>query len=487
MIGRYQIQLGANEFISGMASSDYATDGSLGISSKGLNPFVTPGVIYALQNVDNLSFSSVINGNIIASCEDSRPIFAYARTWVDDAGNYYTYNGTTVVTLTNTATTNVAGYIGNKTDMVSFAGNTYVTTSTDIDLWNTAGAPTLTNSWWVGTKGKTAMSTIVPHPLIAYGNHLYVADFNIIHSISSSGTIDTDLPALPLTLNSNDAIYALGIDPGTGLMMISIQSNVNISDTLTSKFYVGLWDGISATLTRKIPVTDLITSFTSVEGQVYVGMGQTIGVWNGTGITFLRKLKNVGLTADDLPYKHRVSTTRNILHVVDGDKVLSYGTIVAGQKKGWFYTAYNPLATGNITALLDLGQNRIGIAFPTKNLYLYDFSKTTYGGSAGGGTGSIYFNNIYFPRPIFVRRVRVVTTGLATNGGIHSLSIYDEKNVFHTTTQSTFPVLASESPKYVFDFDFTNLKVQAIQPVISFYGSVTCGLVRIYIYYDIAE
>lgn len=473
MIGKYQIQLGADQLVSGMSSSDYATDGALGISSAGLNPFILPGIMKPLAGSTDLSAN--LSGNIIASSEDSQTTAAYGRTFIDDAGSYYTYSNPTTVTKTNTATTNAAFYTQALTDMISFALNTYVTTSNgDIDKWNTSTL-TLTNSWWVGTKGQTAMSSNVPHPMIVYQGMIYVADKNKLHTIDGSETISLAV----LTLNTNEIIYAIGIDPLTGLLLLSVQTTINLSDNLSSRFFVYLYDGINAKATRKIPIDDLITAFHNVEGQVYVGQGMTLGAWNGNGVTFMRKLQNASLTGGDLIYKHRISNTRNILHVVDGQSVLSYGAVVNG-KKGFFYTAFNPSGSGHLSVVIPMGFNQIAVGYATNKLAKFDFLSTN------GGNGSLYFNNIYFPRPVYIRRIRVITTAITTTSGIGGVTFFDEKNNQYTTQVSTFVVAAANSPRYVFDFDWPSAKVQAVQPRINM-DTQAMGVVRVYIYYDIAE
>lgn len=473
MVGKYQIQLGADQLISGMSSSDFATDGALGVSSSGLNPFLKAGTIMALAS--SIDLSTNISGNVIASAEDSQTNAAYNRTWIDDAGNYYTYTNPSTVVKTNSATTNAGSYTNSLTDMVSFALNTYVSTANgDIDLWNTSSL-TLTNSWWVGTKSQSAMTANVPHPMLPYQGFLYVADKNKLNTIDGSGTIALAV----LTLNTNEVIYAMGIDPTTGLLMLSVQTTINFSDTLSSRFFVYLYDGISAKATRKIPVDDLITAFHNVEGQVYVGQGATLGVWNGNGVTFLRRLLNAGLTGQDLVYKHRISNTRNILHVVDGQSVLSYGSVVSG-KKGFFYTAYNPSGNGHLSAVFPVGFNQIGVAYATNKLAKFDFLSTS------AGTASLYFNNIYFPRPVYIRRIRIITSGITTTAGIGGVTFFSEKAVQFNTAVVSFVVASAFSPQYVFDFDYTSAKVQAIQPRINL-DTQAFNLVRVYIYYDIAE
>lgn len=479
MIGAHQLQLGADQFTSGMSSSDFATDGALGTSSVGLNPFSTPGLMRAITNPTDISTN--VAGNIIASAEDSQTTSSLNRTFVDDAGNYYTFNGTTV-TLSNTATTNAAGYIQGKTDMVSFAGNTYVTTTIsssssagDIDRWNTSSL-TLTNSWWKGTASQSGLVGTAPHPLLVYQGAMYIADANKLHTLSADGST---IAIGVLVLNSNEIIYALGIDPGTGLMMISVQTVTDISDQLSSRHFVYLYDGISAKATRKIAVDDLVTAFYNVEGIVYIGAGQILGQWNGSGVTFLRKMANVSLQRTDLLYKHHFTNTRNILHVVDGMNILSYGAVVSG-KKGFFYTAFNPSGNGHLSIVMPLGNNQIGVAYTTNKLQSFDLSAIT------AGTATLYFNNIYFPRPVFIRRVRIITTGITTTGGIGGMSLFDEKGHQFSTTVSTFKVLSTATPQYVFDFDYTNVKLQGVQPRLIM-DTQSYGIVRVILYYDIAE
>lgn len=469
MIGKNQIQLGADQIISGMSSSDYATDGALGVSSMGLNPFVTPGIMRSIAGPSEISASVVID-NLIATCEDSNAASPNNRYMLGDAGNYYT--STNGVSITKKVTGSDT-YIAGKTDLISFAGFFYGTSTTHLTKWD--GSASLTENF------KSFGDGNAHHPLLAYQGFLMVGDGNTVSSLQNdNSTYNTNV----LVLQSKEKIVAFGIDPQTGLMMISIQTVYDVSDTIPSLKAVYLWDGISAKAARKILVDDLITAFYNVEGQVYIGAGRTLGVWNGNGVTFLRKLQNVALNNVDLPYKHHFSNTRNILHVIDGPQVLSYGAVVSG-KHGFFYTANTQGgSTSHITCVFPVGFDHTAIAYSPSgsvfNVYSFDFSST----SAGGGT--MYFNNIYFPRPIFVRRMRIFTTGITTTAGIGGTAIVDEKGVINQSQVNTFVVLSANSPQYIFDYDFTSLEIQAIQPRINF-GTQGFGFVRAIVYYDVAQ
>lgn len=472
MIGKYQIQLGAEQLTSGMASSDYATDGALGTSSTGLNPFIANrGVMYAMASPTDISTN--VAGSIVASCEDSNAVSPNNRYFIDDAtnaANYYSYNGTSV-TKVKTGTATGTTYVQGKSDFISFNGFFYGSTATVLNKWDGTSGAGLTEAY------QTFADANAHHPMIAYQGLLYVGDGNTLSTLTTGGTYTTGV----LTLQAKEKIVALGIDPGTGLMMISIQTIYDTSDTIPSLKAVYLYDGISAKPSRKILVDDLITAFYPLEGQVIVGAGQTIGTWNGSGVTFLRNLKNAGLSNTELPYKHHFANIKNILFVVDGKDILAYGTTIYGAKKGFFYTA-NTQGSNKASCIMPLGSNKLGVAVATNKLYSFDTSSTS------AGSASMYFNNIYFPRPVYVRRVRIITTGITTTGdsGIGGFVLFDEKNNTIATQTQTFLVVAAASPKYVFDFDYSQAKLQGLQARLN-YDTQGYGVVRVYIYYDIAE
>lgn len=475
MIGKYQLQFGADQFVTGMSSSDYSTDGALGTSSTGLNPFVTPGLIQPVATGANADSDAIVTGNLIASCEDSQSTGPLNRYFIDDkatSAGYYSFNGTK---LTKQHTGGVT-FVSGKSDLVSFDSIFFATTASYLVTWN--GTSTVNETFFALTDG------VAHHPLLLYQGLLWIGDGNSLTTLAANGS-GTGTPTTGvLTLGTKEKIVALGIDPVTGLMMISVQTVYDISDTIPSLKVVYLYDGISAKPTRKILVDDLITAFYNLEGQVYIGSGQTIGVWNGNGVTFLRKLKNVSLDNKDLLYKHHFTNIRNILLVVDGASILAYGAVISG-KKAFFYTA---IGTTKLSIVAPVGSNRFIIANGA-TLYTTPFTVTMYDLSSGSsGLSSLYFNNTYFPRPVFIRRMRVITTGITTtnSSGIGNVAIFDERGNGYQPQNLTFKVVAPQPTTYVFDFDFTNVKLTGLQPRIGT-DVQGFGIIRVIIYYDIAE
>jgi len=499
MIGKFNLQLGSEQLMSGMSSSDYATDGALGNGSYQMNPFVTPGIIRGTLNTGDTTYAVSSVGNIIATSEDATGGLN-ARLAVAENANYYTIDtsGNIVKVFTGSDTSH---YTFGRTDIGiqtsnAGVGAAFVSHGTDIAMWN--GSTTVTESWWttipyyIGTSHPPALSSN-PHPLLAYNNNLWVADGQLLHNIIKSDTVAPNISTPSLCVNLNvfnlqnyETIYALGIDPATGLMLISYQTVQNQGDVVSTQAFIGMYDGYSTGLRRKIPVDDLVTAFQNVGGTVYVTYGEKVGMWNGNGITFLRKLYNVASGSTTLLYKHRVSSTSNILLVADGFTLLGYGDPIGGRPKAWFNIGTSLGNTDKITALCPLGNNKIGVFnYATyaslNNFRTYDMS------SVSGLAFSVAFNNIYFPRPIFVRRMRVITTGIAHTGVTDiTVSVIDEKGNALPISNANRIVSVPTGTTYVNDFDYSQAKCQAIQPSITATNGAW-GLIRVIIYYDIAE
>ena len=470
-IGKNQIVIGAAQFAVGQSTTDYTDDGALGVDSYGLNPFVIPGAMYSLAAATAHSTAPV--DNIIGACAgyasgDSNPAYL-----VGDAGNLYAFGGTT---LTKEYTDSTATYQAGVTDIVPFNAYFFVTSTSYLGQWN--GGGTYTYNY------KTLAASAAPHPMLVYSSQLYVADGNLLKALNTSGTLST-----VLTLTPQEQIYALGIDPLTGLMLISTQRTFDGSDTLGAQKFISLYDGVSTAVTRRIPIDDLVVSFTNYQGQVVCGIGYGLGIWNGLGVTYLRRLMNAnpqnGYT--DMPYKHHVKAIGTQLHIIDGAKVLTYGPVKAGQM-GFFYTAYeqtNTPPSDHLTCLFNAGvstgANRLGYTYydgTTTDYYFY----TVDFGSTAAGLGILTTNNIYFPRPVNIREIVVITTP-QTTGTTGTCTFTDENG--NTLTAQSFVTASAESPKSTFNFNFSGYQCYMVRPQIDF-AAQGFGIIKMMIYYDVA-
>ena len=467
MIGAKQFEVNYKQFTAGMTTTDFTSDGGFGPSSVNINPLSQVGVMRATATPTDASTN--LAGNIIASCEDSRSSSFADRLFVDGSANYYTLSsGTLTKQKTGTATTH---YIYGTTDMVSFLGKTYTSLDNDLSQWDVAGN-TLDESYWVTTKAQSSLSSSDRHPLLVYEGNLFIADANQLHTLNSSLTAAAGV----LVLNTNERIVALGIDPSTGLMLLSVTVGPNYSDGINNKSFVYLYDGYSSKPRRKLPVDEMITAFYNVGGTVFVGFGRRLGYWNGNGVSFLRNLDNTTAgTATDLPYRHHFAHIGNTLFVVNGQNVLAYGELQQGGRKVFWYP-YQQTSGTHIGAICNVNNTTLGVAYATNKLYLADLTSTST------GSGYFYLNNVNFERPIKLHMVRVVTTGVSATGaaGANStIAIANERNQTKNPTNNSF---YTTTTKYVYDFQFGGEIIQTLQPYFALGDGF--GIIRIIFYFD---
>lgn len=494
MVGKNQIQIAGTQFAAGMSTSDLLGDGALGTSSYNLSLVSPPGAVRASAVQ---SISGTLPDDILASCEDPRTSGSAQRYYVDDSGNILSISlndsgggGNSISTAATPASS--SGYTELITDMAVFNGNIYITKTSNI-VQATVGSPwTLDETWWTVTKGQSSLNVSgnVHHPLLSFENFLWIGDLNKLHNVDSSGTVSSGV----LTLNQNERIDCLGIDPQTGLMMIGVRTASGDDTSQTSRAFIYLYDGYSSKPRRKIQIEGLITGFQAIGGTVYVGVDNTITVWNGSGVTFLRRLTTLSGNSSGLPYKNRMSRLQNHLVVVDGQQVLAYGEILPG-KKVWWPLFKNQATTDNITFMayggstLQFNSPRV----PNMPCIIVNYAITTVKAvspfdQVNVGTGKMYVANINFERPVNIRRARVVTSGITSaNGGttgIGKLELVDENGVANATAQPKFVV--ASGTRYVFDFDFGGLKLQTLGGVVTL-DTQAFQVLKVILYYDVAE
>ena len=367
MIGNQQLIIDQSNFLKGMSSGAQISDGGYSSETEAVNPIVTPGVLYAPAIAVDSDTDARLTGNIIATSPDMVSSSATNRLLVADNGSYYSYNGTKIPAVAF-ATDAGATYAKGFTDIITFAGEAYVTTKEKIKRWTNPS--TITD-----LTGGAFTNTGHPHPAIVFENNAFYGDRNLLlRQTAANGA-----PATILTLSVDQTIIALGIDPGTGKMLISTSNSLDVSNTLPAIHRVLWYDGFSDKTLKSAIVNDIITAFYPHEGIVYVGYGQNLGYLNGAGITFLRKLNNVTLVADDLPHKHSFSHIGNTLYVVDGNKILAYGEIVKGGGKVFYYCYKNYFGTAQTNKFKTIfyaGSNKIGISSATNKFSTLDITST---------------------------------------------------------------------------------------------------------------
>lgn len=426
MIGAKSFDISSVDFIKGMTSSPYLTDGGFTNESYGMNVNNTPGLMYTQGAITDKSTNLASGKSLIASSEDPRSSSQFARLMVDNAGNYYTWNATTLTNV-HTDGTNPGKYTSGITDMIAFGGvDIYTTNEVAISRWIVSSA-TFTDSF------QAFDNTNCPHPALVFEGNAFYGDGQFLWRQTTAGTPPTKI----LTLNNpGQIIVALGIDPGSGRMLISIVDGTNASDTLNKTTRIGYYDGFSNKLLKEVITDDLVTAFHPVGGILYITYGQNLGSWTGAGIQFLRALA-IQLVSTNLAYKQHVSHIETTLYVIEGAKILAYGNIIKGQSPVFYY----PIIPGNVSSLstvasiMNLGSGLLGYAGVTGSTTAKFFTADMVGVGSVTQVLNLYSLRYTFPRPVEVDQV-IVEFGAPFAGGTFSgtVAIIDDKQVSNSLT-----------------------------------------------------
>lgn len=482
MIGKKQFVIDAQDFaLRGMSSGVNINDGAFSNETEGVNLIATPGVLHAPAAIVDSDTDTRLTGNIIASSPDMEFLTPTNRLLIADTGTAYRYNGTKIsaaaVSLT-AAQTWTKGF----TDIVTFGGEAYVSSKASLTRWQSDNTIDAGASWPFSFANAT-----VPHPGIVYENNMYWGDKNLLKIQSSVG--DAVAPTTVLTLATDQVIMALGIDPGTGLMLISTSNVLDVSSTIPSISKILWYDGNSAKVVKSVVVDEPILGFHAVGGNVFVGYGNNLGYMNGSGIAFLRKLKNVTADNTQLPYKHNFTHIGSTLYVLDGLQILAYGEVIQGRKI-FYYAFKNNVNSNKMTFIANVGSKKLGFGFATTKFYTLDTSSVSDIDTLRFNT-----NRYYFERPVFLRNVYIeYATSIANNDNNRTISYLTEAQGTGfeqlAQVQSGATSIKNSSGAAVYFIDnvagFTNNKVRWLQLRLESSTS-NAGIKRIIVSYDYAE
>jgi len=462
MIGKHTIKLDAENFIRGMSSSDHIADGGFSSKTNRVNLIATKGVLHSPATVTDKSAN--LAGQIIADAGDANVLGNY-KYFVTNTGKFFTWNGS-VLTLRQTDSS--GSYVLGTVSMAQYKLQLFCTFDDDIAMLSGSDLATLDATWWTITKSKSALQLSQRHPLLVYEDTLFIGDKSNIHSWNG-----TTASSNVLVLSSEQAIVSLGIEPGTGYMLIGTTEGTNASNSYPQIAKVLVWDGFSNKPLRSIIVDDAVNAFYSVGGVTFVTYGTKLGYWNGSGITYLRTFENVTRSSSLLIYPAKITNIGETLYIADGKRILAYGDIVAGRKV--FYPAY--YAGIDIDLVANIGEGKLGIAYPTAKFDTLDVE------SVATITGvDFYSNKFNFPRPVIIRSAFVeYANGVSANVTPIRLYIYDEKQ--NSTEFSSF-----KNTTGVVEYHRTSLSIDLKVRTCQIYcllQNANPGIRRIVISYDV--
>ncbi len=423
-IGQKTIEINWENFASGMTTANSSQDGgfALGTSLSGtlvsiVNPISQPGVMrWPAAPTDK---STGLTGEMVASCEDpalsSQVTRLFVSTDAQQDGRFFTINS--AGTLTEVGAEDALGnYIYGRTDIIGFQGEAYVTNSVNIVRWERP-ANTFTYNFFGFS------DTFAPHPAIVFEDNAFYGDGNLLLRQTAAGAAPTTI----LTLPANQVIVALGIDPGSGKMLISTVGQYNVSGSVNSEARVLYYDGFSNKVLKVVIVDSMVTAFYNVGSMVFVFYGQRMGYWNGAGIQFVRKL-NVALANDELVYKHHITNIGDILFFIEKYRILAYGEVIFGKGRSFWYALQNaPSGTGlNLTLLANIGMGLLSYSYATAKFYTFDTtSVATPDPGLSASTAALFTIEYQFERAVnFNQVVFEYESNLPTNTELGVVTLF---------------------------------------------------------------
>ena len=480
MKGSQSLIIDIQEILKGMSSSDDISDGGFSPLTEGLNLVGNPGAIYAPAALVDADSDVILTGGIIASVPDHNLADVDARLLVADNGTFYKYNGTKLqypdeAAAEDSANTFAKGF----TDAINFDGSSFFTSKEKITKWS--GASTFDHDYTTSAFANTTY----PHPAIVFENNAFYGDGKLLLRQTSA----TAAPATILTLSGDEVIIALGLDPSTSKMLISTTQTLDVSQTLSMRFRVYWYDGVSNKADKVIDVEDAINAFINFGGRIYVGYGTNIGYLMGSGIEFVRSLLEVYKDSNYLPTKHSFAIVGKMLCVTDGVKVLAL-TKIAGRDV-WHYCGKNKLASpdnGKLRAIFPMGLGKLGMSMDTTKCYTLAVSaiSASVAETAPTTLNKFYFmTNWYnFARPIKPQSVELEYISQVASSGNISLSYFDQNAA--TSAGSLARKNGTRTNTFVIDEMvgfLTTQKVTALKFLLE-NATTNDGLKRIILYYD---
>lgn len=423
MIGKLPLIIDASDFVKGMSTSEEVSDGGFSPATDAVNPQITPGAIYAPANDTDKSTNLV--GEIIASCVEPKEDFNRIAVSTDstDDGRVYSVDADGDLTLIGAEDTG-RNYIQGRIDIIPYKDEVYITTDTHIvRLYDVGGTlDTLNTSWASFTN-----SVYVPHPALVYEDNAYYGDGNLLLRQTAANSA----PATILTLPVDVTIIALGIDPGSGRMLISYIQGFELGGiSLTSSHLakVGFYDGSSNKLSRTVIVEEAITAFPTAGGVQYVAYGRNLGYWNGSGVTFLRRFPNIAYSNTELMYKHHFAAIGSTLYLIDNLQIIAHGPIISGGSRVFWPAFQNNNNSNNLTHIYSLGNDLLAMSYSSAQHWTVSVTST-----ASTNTMAFVTNWYRFARPIILRSAYVEFTD-SISSGTSPATIYFGNRSYHGNT-----------------------------------------------------
>lgn len=488
-IGQETIEINRDNFKAGMSDSTYSYDA--GYASAGdlagtivpstVNLTAQEGILFPPGPVTDESIGDLTD-LLIASTgavTSGAILPKYEATFVSSDAKFYSWNGSTLTHKGTDATAN-RDYTFGKTSMVNLGFSVFTSSSSSVAN-NVAAVRRWTLSSDAFADAFNFTNDLAPHPGILYEDQAYWADGDLL--LRQTDETDTT-PDTVLDLADTAIITALGIDPGSGNMLIATTTGgVNMSDTSATVSKILTYDGFSNKPLSAVIVDDQVTAFYSLGGITYVGYGNKLGYWNGSGIQFLRTLDlGSSPTFTELPYPAHFTNIDNTLYVVERRNILAYGEIHPGVKVFYYVLQNNNGDSGNFSLISNVGSKNLGLSFATDKFYTFSTTSTA---TVTNGGAQFWTNRYEFKRPVTFNNVIVeFLEPITASANILTVNLYDDTGRSTPTSLGTITTDSSNNSN-LYELPYPSVKTRSIQLRLTWGGGVVpTGIRRILITYN---
>lgn len=390
------------DFLKGNNSYDDYPDGGVTSSTVGVNAFSKPGLITQAPQLGNSVTAGLPQNGVVSwalGYGASSPIIFATTIFGSNQGKWYTANSSTgdLTPLTGYDSTGGRTYQIGITDTVFYNAKMYTSATDDIVEQNIDGTSRLL-TFWTTTKGKAALTSGIPHPLLVYESILYIADGRYLHKLDGI-TASTQVFDLP----PNFVITAMV--EFNGLIYVTAEPYINNNGVIHGGSFMFSWDGTTDSWFEQYYINYRVNAMYVYKNRLFMWTNKFMGQWDGSKIVPLKAVSNQ-------VFKCHITETSDSLVYADGTILVRFGAPFIPGAVERFYSYLNSGLGNNWTGIISTQDNNLiavetalGPAINTseaKNYYISNLNTATTSGAR-----SFTFNTRFFNKPVKVRRVVV--------------------------------------------------------------------------------
>lgn len=396
------IEIKGSTFIRGESLSNDLDNAGFSPESYGLNLTKARGMLYFAESPTELG-GATLTGNLIAGADD-RNYLGNDKYFLDDAGAFYTLSGATFTKRQDSASTFVLG----TSDLVQFNLTTYAT-STDSLHELTGGDLASCERLW-----GASLDSSFRHPLEVVEDEMFVANKNVIYYLNNAGTTGT---AFTLPTQVNVTSLRKHTDGRTLLAFCGTTGDSNGAHTRAGKGKIYFCDPILRDWIKEVDLESQVEGTRNVGGIIYCTWGKAVGYFTGDGVKRLKPLETSTTT-----YSHSMSNMEDILLIRDGQYVLAFGDLGAGNV---WWKNHRDSATINMLAYQGSNKLLVGTAGADLNQINYDNA---------GVNGVFRTNRMFFGNEVVIRRFDLIHDTTTAN----STRAFFSERLYGGTTNTIF-------------------------------------------------